>query len=437
MSRKPLLLSGLMFLLLGGLSFWILSMQSEPEEVPFFALKRGNPDTLVVITPPDTLVVVQGGRTGWMLIDPVQDTADGLVVESMLKRLRNLRVGRRFPMSEQKLDTYGFRFPRNTIIAKYDDGLAPDTLLVGGFTLNGDEDYVRNGSGSEVALVPTRETRGYFIKRLESLRDTRFLPFNPGRVVGIRTLDKRGRVRFDYRKMEDGRWRALEPYPGPLSKRRVDDFLSGVSHMEVEGFLEGRPARIRAEASIEIVLQRGDTLSASVGQLSETPERRLALSNSRPGILLEVPERYLTPLEADLNRFRDPNIIPFGLKDVDSLQVYVGDNLTRTWKSDSWSGVSKDEAPIRRVMENFLRSRAGSFHPTTPKRLRELGFPDLSEKIVWHGAGDTLLVLERGQEGEGGLPLRGVAGSAARPGEILVVPTSPMSDLWDFLRRGE
>jgi hypothetical protein len=144
---------------------WRSRYRGAPEPESFFALKRRAPDTLLVAYGTDTTVMVPGGRSGWRIIRPVDFPADGVVIEAMLKRLADLPVEeRRFPLLPEKMDTYGMRAPRSLIRAAYRDGLAPDTLTVGAFTMNGGYDYVRAGRGDVVALLDARVAHSYFTR---------------------------------------------------------------------------------------------------------------------------------------------------------------------------------------------------------------------------------------------------------------------------------
>ena len=97
--RRSLLGSAALFLVLAVAAWWVLRGEAPEEPERFFGLARMTPDTLTVVVPPDSTVLVPGGEGGWRLLHPVRDDADPLVVEALLKRLRDLPVDRRFPLT--------------------------------------------------------------------------------------------------------------------------------------------------------------------------------------------------------------------------------------------------------------------------------------------------------------------------------------------------
>jgi len=435
------MVSALVFAVLAVATLVLLRGRTPREPTPLFSLQRRVPDTLVVVSPPDTSVLVPGGTSGWRLVRPVEDAADGLVVEAMLKRLRPLKVLRRLPFEEKKLDTYGLRYPRGMIRAVYGSGLEPDTLVIGASTLNGGKDYVRAGTQGEVGLVDSRLPASFLIRSTLDFRDTRLLPFPESEARGLTIRDAVQGTLTRLVREPEGRWRVLDPYPGPASGEKVRNFLGALSHMKIDLFAAERITDAPAvglappRLSVTVLLERGDTLTAALGIPVPGREWVFARTAGKPQ-LLGVSKKYPAVLRRGADPLRDPVVLPFGLRDVDSLLAIAGSGRRRSWKAEAWRGVDHRETPLRGVLENWIKIRSGAFAPAGRRELHRYHLGPKSDRLVWFGRGDTLLVVEKGRETGGRIPVRTLAGRKARPGEVLFLPADPGEVLWSFLLTG-
>lgn len=435
MNRTPFLLSAIVFAAVAALSYFLLRERMEDTEAAYFELARLSPDTLTVAYPPDTTVLVPGG-TGWRLIHPVRDRADEIAVEALLKRLRDLRAGRRFPLVPEKLDTYGFRYPQAMIRAAYADRHPPDTLWIGGFTMDAGRHYVRAGSSPEVALVESRTVKTYLLKDTVALRYTQLIPFHEARAEALVIRDRGGTIVTRVEKRGDGWW-ITHPYPGPADDRRVLNYLASLSHMQVTEFLretveDWTPfGLVPPRVSVAVATSTGDTVLTYLGDRAGD----LAYARDpRREALLGVAANYPAVLLRGSDPLREPLLQPFGIRDVDSLRVETPGKPPVVWTSEAWSGVDR-ESPLGSVLEHWFGAKAEAFAPADPSRLGSLGFP--AGRLVWWGEGDTLMVVERGRAADGRIPVRSVSGRGSRPGEILFFSVEPAGVLWDFLARGD
>jgi hypothetical protein len=436
-SRRPLWISALVFALLLVVVRFALRPEVDVSEERYFALKRRVPDTLVVATGPDTTWLVPEGETGWQVIRPADYRADPLVVEAMLKRLNDLRVDRVFPLTPNKLDTYGIRFPRGIIRALYRD-LPPDTILIGAFTPNDLYDYVRIDSRDEVAVYDARLARTFLLKRTMDLRDTRLMPFQESRCVVFQLLDGASREpRLELTRGSDGAWSVTLPWPGPADPRPVHNFVESVAHTHVHRFItEGDvdPARFgldRPRSGARAITDAGDTLEVWLGGPVPDDEKYVYAMTNRESHVLGVSKKYVSVLDTPGTTFYLPVQFRFGLADVDSVVV----SSPRSGRSDL--GLRGLPREVRDVLGNWVGMEATAFARATPAGLDRFELaPPRRGSLGWYGNGRLLARVDVGGVEEGRLALRVAAGLYAREGEILLVPEGAAAPLWDFLARG-
>lgn len=444
MSRRTLLLSALVFLSLLVLTLKLTRNRSAEPEPPFFALGRSLPDTLLVAYGPDTTVLVpRTAGAGWDLLRPVRDAADVVAVNALLKRLERLPVeSRRFPLTPEKMDTYGMRHPRAMLRAAYRGGLPPDTLLVGAFTPSGDFDYVRAGSRMEVGLLEARQTRTYLLKSSLELRDTVLLPFPDFRAVNVRWIASGGAVRAEVSRDEDGAWRVRRPFPGPADPEKLREYLLSLNHMHIEHFgPQGgwEPAvygLTPPAVAVVVVTADGDTIRAALGDRVPGDSDLCYASTSKRTHLLEVPMKYRDVLLGSVDSLRERAPFGFGLDRVDSVRVECAEGSVTIAPADG--GPANRTA--REALANWVGLRAERFEAADAIALGRWGLAPSEGRIVWFGAGDTLAVVEVGREEAGWRAIRVSGGRAARPDEVLLLPARAVEAQWPVLRaraRGE
>jgi hypothetical protein len=335
------------------------------------------------------------------------------------------------------MDTYGMRFPRAMIRAAYVEGHRPDTLIVGGFGLGGEWDYVRPGSGPEVAMLPSAEVRAYFLKGPLEIRDTRLMPFHESRAVELTLWGPGGSIRLLARKDAGGAWSLLQPYPGPVNPRKIREYLSSVAHMHIREFIregDGPSGPYGLETPIAFALVKtleGGELGVRIGSRIPDTDAYYARTLARPHILA-VSEKYVPVLGVDPDYFREEVPVSFGMAAVDTVWVSTPRG---SWTVPGRSGADSLRA-VQDVLRNWIGLRAGGFREATPGEMVKWGLETPAGTLTWLGAGDTLAVVEVGVAAEGLLPLRVVKGRNPRSREILLVPGPTAVPLWTFLVRG-
>ena len=434
MGARTLALSALCFVLLAVVAWWLLGRDTLPVTDTFFALKKRVPDSLTVISNAETTVVVPSGESGWELVRPVRYPADGVLVNAMVHQLTELAVERRFPLTPQKMDSYGMRFPQGVLRAAYDDGRTPDTLVIGGFTFDDVYTYVRNGSRPDVGLVATRTVRAFLLKRTEEIRDTQLLPFLENRVVRLATVGQGADTILVVERQPDRSWRLSHPYPGPGDGKKIGEYLESLSHMHVDAFLREGEGPLdpyglgRPKAGVRVLLDDGRTLGMDLGDPVPGRDLLYAHTLARPHVF-GVSQKYLPVLEWNPDRLRRPAVVDFGLRDV--TKVTVGES----GRFKSLSLADSLPRPVVDVLGNWLLLEARRFEPASPVGLRE-GFGDMgaSMRTLTWSHGDTLLAEVRlGRPSDRDTPLFVPLGKSARPAEILYAPRDMVEPLFRAL----
>ncbi|HET9234232.1 MAG TPA: DUF4340 domain-containing protein [Candidatus Eisenbacteria bacterium] len=438
MGQRTLVLSGLGFALLALLAWWLFGRNPAPEQAAFFTLKQRLPDSLTVISGGETTSVVPQGESGWEVVRPVRYPADGVLVNAMVRQLSELAVERRFPLTAQKMDSYGMRFPQGVLRAAYEDGREPDTLVIGNFTFDEAYAYVRNGSRPEVGLVAARTCRAFLLKRTEEIRDTQLLPFLESRVTRFATLGRSADTTMVLERQPDRSWRLSRPYPGPGAAKKVGEYLESLSHMHVDAFLmEGeapsKPSVLqRPQAGVRILLEDGRTLGMDLGDAVPGMDLLYARTLARPHVF-GVSKKYLPVLEWNPDRLRRPAVVDFGLKDVTTVTIGEGGRSRGLALADS---LPRD---VMDVLGNWLLLEARRFEPAARPQLSEAGFTgsegsgDPMRTLTW-SRGDTVLAEVRlGRPSDDDTPIFVPLGRSARPAEILYAPRDRVEPLFRAL----
>lgn len=437
MTSRNFWITGAVFVVLLAATWWILAERRPHETPPFFTLKQRTPDTLWVAYLGDTTTVVPGGVNGWRIVSPVNDSADGVVVNALIHHLSPLEVQERYPLTPAKMDTYGMRAPRASVRAVY-PGVSADTLYIGGFGLNASWDYVRSGTANEVGLVDDRIVRGFLFKNLHDLRDTQLLPFTVSRAETLWLRGENGELSLEAARGKSGSWSLLRPYPGPVTPKKMEEFLGSLSHMHIEAFADRIPldaattglATPRAEA--RVATRSGRIAVARLGGPVPGTQLVYAETGGR-NFTLEVSNRYLPVLRTGADALREKAPVPFGLADADSV-------LIRTLRHSRMYRLGTEVSPDSNraawdVLGNWIQLRADAFRRATSGERRRWGLDPGGPGMVWMGGGDTLAVVVTGRVRDHEFPVWVRAGTRARPGEILLVPEGKAVPLWTYFDR--
>jgi len=418
LGMRALAASAAAFLVLALVAWWLLGRTPAPPPGPFFAIKQRLPDTLIVIAEGDTTTIVPGGSKGWEVVRPVRYPADQVLVNAIVRQLSDLKVDRRFPLTPQKMDTYGMRFPQGIVRAAYRDGRAADTLVIGSFTFDDKYEYVRNGSRPEVGLLPARTSRGFLLKGTTELRDNEILPFLENRVVSFSTLDAQGDTVLTLERARPGTWRILRPFPGPAQDAKVREYLESLSHMHVGVFVREEEGPldayglVRPRAGVRVRLEDGNLLGLDLGTPVPKSDLLYARTLARPQVL-GVSGKYLPVLEWSADRLRRTAVLDFGMKDASRVTLLDAGRTVSFAVNDSLSREVKD------LLGNWILIEAHRFQPATAANLRAAGLDRAPRSMVWLRGERVLARVEIGSEAGEDVALYLPEGEAARPAEIL------------------
>jgi uncharacterized protein DUF4340 len=429
---KALAASAAAFVVLALLAWWLLGRPGTAPPGAFFALKQRLPDTLTVMVGSDTTTIVPSGEKGWEVVRPVRYPADAVLVNAIIRELSDLKVDRRFPLTAEKMDTYGMRFPQGVLRASYRDGKAPDTLVIGSFTFDDTHDYVRNGSRPEVGLFPARIVRGFLLKATVDLRDTQLLPFLENRVTAFALYNQEGDTTAALLRQSDKTWNVSRPYPGPASDKKVREYLESLSHMHVDKFVQEGDGPLepyglsRPVAGARVHLEGGSVLGLDLGNPVPGTDLVYAHTLARPHVF-GVSGKYLPVVRWGPDQFRRTAVVDFGLKQVSRVDIQDGGR--------SWSLALGDSLPreIRDVLGNWILLEATGFEPATPAHLQEAGLVASPRSLTWNGPAGVLARVELGDPAGDMVPLHVPEGLRARPGEILYAPRKTVEPLFQYL----
>lgn len=419
MERQNRLLSALSVVLLVIVAFLVLDwdrVDDEPRDLDgpatndLFAYQTTD-ITRLVLTRPDGEVVFEQEEGQWKLTQPVVALAKASAVDAIVDRFESVRV------EEKSLDgaaaDYGLDdASRTTVRLEKADGTA-FTVHIGKDTPIGYKTYAKVPGDDAVHLLDN-QVGELVAKPVEDFRSREVLAFSPGGVTRIRLVQ--AGVETVLRKDDAGWWIGDT---GPRAdQKRVGDWLSAVSLMKAERFLDGQDASalgLESPAALVAVQDDGGTHTLRIGTRDELGANASAA---------EVPFRIantdlLALLPAD--GWASPRLLDAQSWKVDALTLVLGaDKLEVDRSSGAWAKAGGGEAgDIDTVVDAVLDLAVD--RTATPTMSGSWGRITL-------GLGKDKLVVQIGDVVPGGRVAKEEAG-----GPAFVIPDASLATLADGL----
>ncbi len=231
----------------------------------------------LVLVRPDGEIEIERGGTGWRLLIPVDDGADGEAVE---RYLRNIAESEREKVVVDSADAesgeaaqrYGLDNPRLKVLLETESGLL-DTLFLGADVPTDRFTYVQKSGANREIFVVRAWRYDNLDKGVFDLRDRRVLALSKG---DVEAAQRSGYAPLALRK-EGAQWALQAPVSARAANDAVDGLLGKVESSEVESFVDEAPD---AEALADYGLSDGASLQWSLLVGPDRAEKRLSIGRA-------------------------------------------------------------------------------------------------------------------------------------------------------------
>jgi Domain of unknown function (DUF4340) len=202
-----------------------------------FAFKRDDVEGLRILRSdePEVEFVKKGDR--WEIVRPLRARAADSEVEKILNELTNLKAESFEDQESKGLAGYGLETPiwKIEVVLRPDQTLA--TLLLGSIHEKEGKGYIYAKRGERPTVVSLRSDLVKTLDRNpEELREKRVMPFKTWEVKKAELNWQGQKVTLE--KEEGQKWRITAPLEARADDGRMSGFLSVLSRLEAEGFLE-------------------------------------------------------------------------------------------------------------------------------------------------------------------------------------------------------
>jgi hypothetical protein len=363
----------------------------------------------IIIEKPAERVVIRGDGERWRIVAPVDEAADGAVVEGLLSFVRRLEKVRSLD-GLADLKAAGLDAPA----AKLGLGLEGGerlTLLLGG------PNPVRSGvyaliEGAPLVFLAPPRLAGELAKTpyVNELRDKTILSLDPEHVRRVEIA--RHDTRLAVVRTGDRQWRMERPFSASADDGIIRDLLWKIGASRAHAVIRapGPPADYgldRPHARLTVVDDRGISRTLAVAQAPNDPSALYAQVEGVP-VVHVTDMQLLADLAIDPDVLRNRQLLVYDRSEVERITIrYPKDTLVLDRAGENWRVTKPVEGDaVRSTVENILEVlpnlRYVTVEPAPAGDLRRYGLdpPRLAVTLLLRG-GRELPTLAVGREERG------------------------------------
>ncbi len=192
----------------------------------------------ISITRDEELIVLKREGDGWLLIEPVQATADGSEVASLLHTLLETREERRIEEAPRSLADYGLERPSIHLSVTLKGGKALPALLLGDLNPNGRSVYAKRPDQPAVFLA-TVIVRLRADRKPDDFRDKTLLALEPNEVTQVELAGKGQSISLSH--AEGKGWEISKPIKARADAAVIGQLLWKIKDARVTAFVGSGP----------------------------------------------------------------------------------------------------------------------------------------------------------------------------------------------------
>lgn len=233
---------GLLVLVLAALAVAYYAMETKgtlsgPDANRLFQAEEKDVEK-ISITRGEELLVLKREGDGWRLIEPVQTTADGSEVASLLRILLEAREERRIEEAPRSLADYGLERPSIHLSMTLKGGKTLPALLLGDVNPNGRSVYVKRPDQPAVFLA-TVIVRVRADRKPDDFRDKTLLALEPNEVTQVELAGKGQSISLSH--AEGKGWEISKPIKARADAAVIGQLLWKIKDARVTAFVGSGP----------------------------------------------------------------------------------------------------------------------------------------------------------------------------------------------------
>lgn len=201
--------------------------QAEEKDVEKISITRG-----------EAPIVLKREGDGWRLIEPVQATADGTEVASLLHMLLEAKEERRIEEAPTRLADYGLERPSLTLSVTLKGGKTLPALLLGDLNPNGRSVYAKRPDQPGVFLA-TVIVRVRADRKPDDFRNKTLLALEPNQVTQVELTGKGQPISLS--QAEGKGWEMSKPIKARADAAVIGQMLWKIKDARVTAFIDSGP----------------------------------------------------------------------------------------------------------------------------------------------------------------------------------------------------
>ena len=243
--KKPIILSSLFLALLAFVYFYEIGgeeSRAKAQELEESLFRLGEEEVISILISRPGQPDISLGREGegWVLLRPLEVSADGNAVDALSRALKSASRVRTLTEGVTKAQEYGLQGPRLRIAVQPTGQTR--TLLVGADDFTGNNLYVQFEGEPDVFLTE-KALLTAADKDLLGWRSRKVLDFDRNRVTDIEVDNPGGLIRLTKR---DGDWLLEDPLQERADSNAVQGLLAALEFGEVQEFVSEEPQELNS-----------------------------------------------------------------------------------------------------------------------------------------------------------------------------------------------
>jgi len=310
------------------------------QEIDITRLKVQPPDDAPPGTEPPSKetskIVLKLAGKEWNLAEPVQDSADGGTVNSMISTITSTKHERIVDENPADLTPYGLKTPRLTITVRKGGSTTAETVKIGGNTPTGFSSYAQVGNAPKVYRVP-RSLRTNFDKQVKEVRNKTVISgWTRADISEVEIQNKKENIVLKKPNPDKEEWNLARDHV-PADTTEWNKTLNAILEVKAVDFPSEDGKELGkyglSSPTARIVLTKGKEnkkLAIRVGKVGE----KVYLTRDDRTIVYEVDKDLLSKIETKSEQYRSLRLANFNRFDVKRIKLEKGKDIVELLKEE-------------------------------------------------------------------------------------------------------